>query len=56
MMAFSGARAIVGSLFVAWLGRFKRMGVTTLAVQVAFGPSSCCSPSRDIYVSYVLLF
>ena len=26
-----------GSLFVAWLGRFKRMGVTTLSVQVAFG-------------------
>ena len=37
MMAFSGAGAIAGSLIVAWLGRFKRMGVTTLSVQVAFG-------------------
>ena len=57
MMAFSGAGAIVGSLFVAWLGRFKRMGVTTLSVQVAFGLFIVLfAITRVIYVSYVLLF
>ncbi len=57
MMAFSGAGAIVGSLFVAWLGRFKRMGVTTLSVQVAFGLFIVLfAVTRTIYVSYALLF
>jgi MFS family permease len=57
MMAFSGAGAIVGSLFVAWLGRFKRMGVTTLSVQVAFGLFIVLfAITRTIYVSYLLLF
>jgi len=37
MMAFSGAGAVVGALVVAWLGRFKRMGFTLLAVQMIFG-------------------
>ncbi len=57
MMAFSGAGAIVGSLFVAWLGRFKHMGVTTLSVQVAFGLFIVLfAITRVIYVSYALLF
>ena len=57
MMAFSGAGAIVGSLFVAWLGRFKHMGVTTLSVQVAFGLFIVLfAITRAIYVSYALLF
>ena len=57
MMAFSGAGAIVGSLFVAWLGRFKHMGVTTLSVQVAFGLFIVLfAITRTIYVSYALLF
>ena len=30
MMAFSGAGAVVGALVVAWLGRFKHMGLTLL--------------------------
>ena len=37
MMAFSGAGAVVGALVVAWLGRFKHMGLTLLLVQVVFG-------------------
>ena len=37
MMAFSGAGAVVGALIVAWLGRFKHMGLTLLLVQLAFG-------------------
>jgi MFS family permease len=57
MMAFSGAGAIAGSLIVAWMGRFKRMGVTTLSVQVAFGVCIVLfSITRVIYISYALLF
>ncbi len=37
MMAFSGAGAVVGALVVAWLGRFRHMGLTLLLVQVVFG-------------------
>ena len=37
MMAFSGAGAVVGALVVAWLGRFKHMGLTLLLVQALFG-------------------
>ncbi len=37
MMAFSGAGAVTGALVVAWLGKFKRMGLSLLLVQVAFG-------------------
>ena len=37
MMAFSGAGAVVGALIVAWLGKFRRMGVAALVVQVGFG-------------------
>jgi MFS family permease len=57
MMMFAGAGAIVGSLIVAWLGRFKHMGVTTLTVQVAFGLFIVLfATTRVIYVSYLLLF
>ncbi|MFL6281414.1 MAG: MFS transporter [Vicinamibacterales bacterium] len=37
MMAFSGAGAVIGALVVAWLGRFKHMGLTLLVVQALFG-------------------
>ncbi len=37
MMAFSGAGAVIGALVVAWLGRFKHMGLTLLVVQAFFG-------------------
>jgi MFS family permease len=37
LMAYSGAGAVCGALVVAWLGRFKRMGLTLLLVQVVFG-------------------
>ena len=57
MMAFAGAGAITGSLIVASLGRFKRMGVTTLCVQIAFGfLIALFAVTRIIYVSYALLF
>jgi MFS family permease len=37
MMAYSGAGAVAGALVVAWLGRFRHMGLTLLIVQIAFG-------------------
>ena len=57
MMAFSGAGAITGSLIVAWLGRFKHMGVWTLLVQVSFGLLIVLfAVTRVIWLSYALLF
>ncbi|HEX6210823.1 MAG TPA: MFS transporter, partial [Methylomirabilota bacterium] len=37
MLTWSGAGSIAGALVVAWLGRFRRMGVWALSVQVALG-------------------
>src|SRR5262249_25105105 len=36
LMAFSGAGSIVGALIVAWLGKFKRMGLSALLVQALY--------------------
>jgi MFS family permease len=43
MMAFSGIGAVVGALVVAWLGRFRHMGLTLLLV-------------RTFWLSNILLF
>ena len=57
MMAFSGAGAVVGALVVAWLGRFKHMGLTLLLVQLAFGVLLAgFAFSRITWLSNVLLF
>jgi MFS family permease len=57
MMSFSGAGAIAGSLIVAWMGRFPRMGVSTLLVQIGFGILIVLfAVTRVIYISYALLF
>jgi predicted MFS family arabinose efflux permease len=57
MMAFSGAGAVVGALVVAWLGKFRRMGVAALVVQVAFGGLILVfALSRVLMLSNVLLF
>jgi MFS family permease len=57
MMAFQGIGAVVGALVVAWLGRFKHMGLTLLIVQVAFGGvMAAFALSRVFWVSCVLLF
>jgi MFS family permease len=37
MMAFSGAGAVLGAMFVAWMGRFPRMGRVALLVQISLG-------------------
>jgi MFS family permease len=57
MMAFSGAGAVVGALVVAWLGRFRHMGLTLLLVQVVFGALIAgFALSRVFWVSSLLLF
>ncbi|HEU4938813.1 MAG TPA: MFS transporter [Vicinamibacterales bacterium] len=57
MMAFSGAGAVVGALVVAWLGRFKHMGLTLLTVQALFGALIVAfAVSRVWWWSCALLF
>jgi len=57
MMAFSGMGAVLGALVIAWLGRFKHMGLTLLVVQMIFGGLiAAFAVSRIFWVSNVLLF
>jgi MFS family permease len=57
LMAFSGAGSVVGALVVAWLGKFKRMGLTALIVQAIYGILIVAfSASRMLWLSYLLLF
>jgi MFS family permease len=57
MMAFSGAGAVCGALIVAWLGRFRHMGLAVLIVQAVFGTLVMAfSLSRMSWLSDLLLF
>ena len=57
MMAYSGTGAVVGALIVAWLGRFRHMGLALLLVQVTFGLLIVgFALSRVFWVSNLLLF
>jgi MFS family permease len=57
MMAFSGAGAVCGALITAWLGRFRHMGWTLLAIQALFGILvTAFALSRVIWLSDALLF
>jgi MFS family permease len=57
MMAYSGAGAVTGALVVAWLGRFKHMGLTLLLVELVFGALlAAFAYSRIAWLSNVLLF
>jgi MFS family permease len=57
MMSFSGMGAVAGALVVAWLGRFKHMGLTLLLVQFAFGLLIAgFAFSRIYWLSNLLLF
>jgi predicted MFS family arabinose efflux permease len=57
LMAFSGAGSIAGALTVAWLGKFKRMGLTALSMQVVYGLLIVAfAMSRTLILSEVLLF
>jgi predicted MFS family arabinose efflux permease len=57
LMAYSGAGSVVGALFVAWLGQFRRMGLTSLLVQVAYGLLIVAfARSETVWLSSLLLF
>jgi MFS family permease len=57
MMAFSGAGAVCGALIVAWLGRFRHMGLTVLVTQAIFGALVIAfALSRIVWLSDLLLF
>ena len=57
LLAFSGAGSVVGALIVAWLGKFKRMGLTALLVQAIYGLFILgFAMSRTLWLSDILLF
>jgi MFS family permease len=57
LLAFSGAGSVVGALIVAWLGTFKRMGLTALLTQAVYGIFIVAfAMSRTLWLSNVLLF
>ena len=57
LLAFSGAGSIVGALVIAWLGKFKRMGLTTLLVQLVYGLLMIAfARSHTLWISEILLF
>jgi MFS family permease len=57
LLAFSGAGSVVGALIVAWLGKFKRMGLTALLVQAVYGLFILgFAMSRTLWLSDILLF
>jgi MFS family permease len=56
MMAFSGTGAVAGALVVAWLGRFRHMGLTALVVQIALGALIVVfALTRVLWVTHALL-
>src|SRR5438128_6936123 len=57
LLAFSGAGSVVGALIVAWLGKFKRMGLTALLVQAVYGALIFAfAMSNVMWLSELLLF
>ncbi|HEY6359612.1 MAG TPA: MFS transporter [Vicinamibacterales bacterium] len=57
LMAFAGAGAVTGALVVAWLGRFRHMGLTVLVLQVALGTLvGLFALTRVPWVNEVFLF
>ena len=57
LLAFSGSGSVVGALIVAWLGKFKRMGLTALLTQSIYGMFILAfALSRTLWLSEVLLF
>ena len=57
LMAFSGAGSICGALIIAWLGKFKRMGLTALLMQAIYGTLILAfASSHVLWLSEILLF
>ena len=56
LMACSGVGAIAGALVVAWLGRFRHMGITAMLLQMLAGVLILgFTLTHSVGVSYVLL-
>lgn len=56
MMTWSGVGSIAGALVVAWMGRFRHMGVWALGVQMALGLLTIgFALSRVLWASHLLL-
>jgi MFS family permease len=57
MMAFSGAGSVAGALLVAWLGKYRRMGLIALLTQAVYGGFIIAfAMSRVLLLSEMLLF
>jgi MFS family permease len=57
LLAFSAIGSVLGALIVAWLGRFKRMGLTALLVQAVYGLFILAfAMSRTLWLTDILLF
>ena len=57
LMSFAGAGAVTGALVVAWLGKFKHMGLTLLLIQLAFGGLMVgFAQANVLWVNSALLF
>ncbi len=57
LMAFSGSGSVVGAIVVAWLGKYKRMGRTSLIVQALCGLLIAgFAMSKVLWLSDILLF
>ena len=57
LMMWSGFGSVVGALIIAWLGKFQRMGLTSLLVQVVYGLLMIAfAMSRVLWLSELLLF
>jgi MFS family permease len=56
LLAFSGVGSVAGALVVAWLGKFRRMGLTALLVQAVYGVLIVAfGISRNVLLSEILL-
>jgi MFS family permease len=57
LMAASGTGSVLGALIVAWLGKFKRMGLTALLMQAVYGVLIVAfASSHLLWLSAILLF
>jgi len=57
LLAFSGSGSVVGAIVVAWLGKYKRMGRTSLIVQALCGLLIAgFAISKVLWLSDIVLF
>jgi len=57
LMVASGTGSVLGALIVAWLGKFKRMGLTALLMQAVYGVLIVAfASSHVLWLSALLLF